>query len=99
MSRHRNFREVSVHVSFQTSSLCLDGRPDFRGTAEEETRRQWMDLDRVLDQLCESRGIGAMVWYHPTGVLGETITEIGDLFPRMMKRGSIGMVDRDRFPV
>ena len=60
----------------------------------EITLNEWRHLDCLLDQLCESRGIPVMVWYH-SGVYGGTAKALRGLLPKMMKRGNIGTADRD----
>lgn len=87
-SENRDLQEVS----FQGFALSnLDMMPtDIRTGIEDESYRQWMDLDSVLVQLCQSHAVHVKVVCSPVAVGEELARElIGGFLPETTKRGIV----------
>jgi len=91
-SAHRNFHHISIHITEHIPSIANYASP--RETFGETFYGQLMNLDRLLVQFWESRGIRPKVGYNVSrrgkGVMFEYI---GCLFPEITKRGIAELVD------
>ena len=63
-SRHRDLQKVSIHALYY--SICVGG--DIHG--------EWMDLDGLLVQFWESRGVRIKVLYVGTSLLPEVTRRV-----------------------
>jgi len=80
--QHRDLRQISIYAPYHSTPYDAE----IMQSLEEATYRQWLDLDRLLVQLWESRSIRPRV-----GCQGEkcqnTESIIGHLLPEITKRG------------
>ena len=73
-SKHRNLQRVSIYIPMTFTRML------------EETRRQWMDLDRVLVQLWESNAIRIQVVYFGRMREEGARERVERLLPKMTER-------------
>ena len=73
-SKHRNLQRVSIYIPITFTRML------------EETRRQWMDLDRVLVQLWESNAIRIQVVYFGRMREEGARERVERLLPKMTER-------------
>ena len=85
---HRDFRQISIHVPKPYRPIA--NPPDLR---QGSVYNQWMDLDRLLVQLWESRGIRPKVLYEASENKEAMGEHIGCLFPEITERGIIELAD------
>ncbi|KAF9789311.1 hypothetical protein BJ322DRAFT_1208557 [Thelephora terrestris] len=89
-SKHTDFRKVSITIQINPPNIDY---PDYvRKAVGERVYRQWMDLDRVLFQLWESKKIYAKVIFS-AGEVGDGLEYVVALLPEMTKRGLVDLVD------
>ena len=85
---HRDFHQITIHVPEYGPSIA--NPTNLRKTFGESFYNQWMDLDRLLVQLWESRGIRPkIVCQVEENERGAACEYIGCLFPEIMERGLI----------
>ena len=90
--RHRDLRQISIHVPYYYSSLISIGG-DVRQFIGETGCQQWSDLDRILVQSWESRSIRPSVICATSTGDGKDVTScIGSLMPEVTRMGIIDMV-------
>jgi len=93
---HRDFHDITIHVSGYLPSIA--NPTNLRETLGESFYGQWVDLDRLLVQLWESRGIrpkvgcnvpkkGKVSMFEYTGYL------LPEILPEITKRGIVELVD------
>ena len=84
--QHRDFRQISIYVPYHSTPHDAE----IVQSLGESIRRQWLDLDRLLVQFCESRSIRPRVGCVRQGEKCEN-TEyfVGCLLPEMTKRGIV----------
>jgi len=81
-SEHRDLQQILIYVPSSSTS-----------TGNQETDRQWMDLDRHLVQLWESHAIRTKVKYSVASEEKMVCGYTRGLLPEMTKRGIIELVD------
>ena len=81
--KHRDFRQILILPPYD--SALADASTDVRQTVGDHVYGLWLDLDRLLVQLWESRCIRPMV---PT-TTQHTRRYMGCLLPEVMKRGMV----------
>ena len=85
---HGHVQKITIYVLYRKS--LSDGNPDTRQAFGERIFGHWMELDKILAQLCESRSIRPEVLYFPSGGTEEAIIEcMGRLLPEITRRGMI----------
>ena len=91
-SKHRDLQTILIRIFYKFS---LEGSgASIRQTAGETAYREWLDLDRLLVQLWESRLIRPKVKYTCTSENGwkEAIDGVSCLLPEVTKRRIVGLV-------
>ena len=84
--KHRDLRRISIHVHHSLTDYGASVMDDLG----EATFRKWLDLDRLLVQLWESRSIRPKVGcVRPAQVHQNTEYCIAALFPEITKRGIV----------
>ncbi|KAF9645555.1 hypothetical protein BDM02DRAFT_3120021 [Thelephora ganbajun] len=86
--RHRDLRQISIHACHDLAIPTVNVR------VIQAINGQWLDLDRLLDQLCESRSIRTKL-IHTIPVQKQ---RIGRRLPEAAKRGIIDPYARVRMP-
>ena len=94
---HRDLSQISIYVSDYVASVVVNA--DVKKTIGEALFGQWLDLDRLLVQLWESRSIRPKVIREAVveGGLWSMKDCIGSLLPEMTKRGMIDLI-RSQYP-
>jgi hypothetical protein len=82
-AEHRDLQQISIHIPFPT--VIVEGPADAREFLGEELYGEWMDLDRTLTQLWESRAVCTKLLYKAEDEKSCEI--IRGLLPETMKRG------------
>ena len=91
--KHRGFRDVTIHMPFNSIPCSIQGAANLQRDVGEEVYWQWMDLDNILSQLCESHGVRVMVRDWPKKNKREVLELIEGLLPETAKRESTRVVD------
>jgi hypothetical protein len=87
---HRDLQQISIHNTFRYSRRSVP--VDAKQLAGEEGYEEWMDLDRALIQLWESRTVRTRLFN--AGREGGKMRELRrGLLPEVTKRGIIELVD------
>jgi len=89
-SEHRDFQQITIRTPFRYYFPTRE--PENPGEiAGEEGYRQWMDLDSLLVQLLESRGVRTKVVHgvEDSETKLEMCEHIGSLLPKIAERGTI----------
>ena len=87
---HQDLRRISIHIPFYLTNGTGAGQ-----TVGEAARREWLDLDRLLVQLWESRSIRPRVGYKGLGQrMKQQTTDywVGCLLPEITRRGIVDPV-------
>jgi hypothetical protein len=92
-SKHADFRKVSIIIQIGLPDVDDPDVDDIRNAIVERVYRQWMNLDRVLFQLWESKKIHTKVIYATMGEVGDALEYVVALLPEMTKRGLVEIVD------
>jgi hypothetical protein len=89
--KHRDPRQITIEVSHYStlSVLCAN----LQQVIGEGNRGQWLNLDRLLVQLCESRPIGPRVWATRRGVS----SYVWFVLPEATGRGMVDPVEKDLY--
>ena len=93
---HRNFHQITIHIP--EHNLPIDNPTHLRETSafREPFYGQWMDLDRLLVQFWELRGIRPKIVCQQKESGREAARKYtGCLFPEMSERGAVELVLRD----
>jgi hypothetical protein len=85
-SEHRDLQQISLISRFH--NIYTDHRLDTRHAVGEAAYGQWMNLDRILVQLWESRSIRTRVCSR-----GGDEEPIKSLLPETTKRGALELAD------
>ena len=86
---HRDLRQISVHVPGYIA--LVDASAGLEQAVGKAVYRQWLDLDRLLVQLWESRSIRPKLV--PGLPMENRKQNIACLFPEMTKRGVIDLAE------
>jgi len=81
-SNHRDLQQIQIYIPSRSTSI-----------RNQETDRQWMDLDRHLVQLWESHAISTKVIYSAAMEKKATFEWIMNLLPETTKRGIIDLAE------
>jgi len=82
-SEHRDLQQILFYVPPHPASI-----------GNQETDRQWMDLDRLLVQLWESHAIRTGLVYNAAGEREKAVCEyIKGLLPEITERGIVELVE------
>jgi len=94
---HRDLSQVSIYVSDDVASVGAND--DVKKTIGEAIFGQWLDLDRLLVQLCESCSVRPKVIREAVVEGGPSTMRdrIGSSLPETTKRGVIDLV-RSHYP-
>ena len=87
-SEHKDLQQISIHVPHPLHSVTDPSST--RQIVGEEMYRQWMDLDRILIQFWELRGISPTIMYSAAEI--EEKGAMGVLLPEITKRGITELV-------
>ena len=88
---HRDLKRISIEVHPFLTIIPASTYPNVGQVIGEGNVRQWLDLDRSLVHLQESRSIRTRVirpWSRPNA---DFLDSFGDLLPEITKRGMIGL--------
>ena len=91
--KHRDLKQIFIHISYK---FTLEGSgASIKHTTGETTYREWLDLDRLLVQLWESRSIRPKVKYRckSQSERKEAIDGVSCLLPEITKRGMVDLVE------
>jgi hypothetical protein len=89
---HEDLHGISIHLTSHSSSLSTFESPlRVRQLLGVNTYMKWMDLDRVLVQLCEPRAVCVEV-RSLSAREDEAREHVEDLLPGATKRGMIRLV-------
>ena len=95
---HRDLRQITIHAHFalDLTTVALPANVANFNEAKLHIVGQWLELDRLLVQLCESHSIRLRVLYYapPTEKKREMNEYMGHLLPEVMGRGIVDMIDR-----
>ena len=93
--KHRDFRQISIHVYFDSAFNGAAGA-DIRQIIGEQNFGRWLELDRFLVQLWESRSIRPRILHHTLPLKGNEWERecVGCLLPEMMGMGIANPVER-----
>ena len=84
---HRELHQITIKTPHHTTRLGAD----LRRAVKETNCGQWLDVDRLLAQLSESRSIRPKVVY----TVGQRMKDyVGRLLPEITKTGVIDLVER-----
>jgi hypothetical protein len=81
---------MSHQIVYNLSDAGIDA--DVREAVGEAGYREWLELDRLLVQLCESHPIHLMAVFTKRRYMGSSIE---CLLPEITKRGMIDLVECD----
>jgi len=88
---HRDLRQISVYLPYHLTHLRVGANSG--RYLEEETSREWVDLDHFLVQFWELRSIRPRVGCARQGEEGQNVEHsIGFLLPEATKRGIIDSI-------
>jgi hypothetical protein len=91
--KHRDLQQISIWTLYP-SFVCNAGvYTDVKGAVGEAGYGEWLDLDRFLVQLWESRSIRPKVACTPRQTRQELVDLIECLLPEITKRGIIDLVE------
>ena len=87
--KHRYLRQITIEFSYYLTLVDV-GHGNNREAVGEASLRWWLDLDRLLVQLWESRSIHLTVVFTEAGDMRDCI---GHLLPEITKKGIIDLVE------
>ena len=87
-SEHRDIQESLIQARALSN---LTDWPTSTAAVGDNTRGQWLDLERILIQLWKLHTACAKIGYYP-GMRGECHQLMGDLLPEATKRGIVELV-------
>ena len=90
-SKHRDLRQITIYIPYQLNPLIPKSAS--LEVAEKAGYRRWMDLDTLLVRLLESHAIRTKVVdvMESRGVQVEVCGHMGNLLPKIVKRGTVEM--------
>jgi len=90
-SKHRGLKQISIYIPYYI--LASFDPASVRQNIGEETRREWVDLDRILVQFWESRAVRTKIVYVvETRRKEEVCGPLDDLLPEMTAGGITKLV-------
>ena len=92
---HRGLRQITLALD---SGIGLGDQPDVRFAVGETAYQEWLELDRLLVQLCESRSIRLEVRHnlHMDADGSKERSRMKILLPEVMTRGMVNLVGQHR---
>jgi len=95
-SEHRYLQKITIHAPYCFSRI--DANVDVSKIVGGTTYREWLDLDRLLAQLWESRSIRTKIRSTAQEIGKKQMSEcMGYLLPEATERGIIDLVENDGF--
>ena len=89
---HRDFQQISIYVPYY--SMLVNVCANVRMFLGEDLFRRWLDLDRLLVQIWESRSIRARVMCDPRVRERRDMREYFEmLMPEVMRRAIVDLVE------
>lgn len=89
---HRDLQRISINAHPALTITPSSSYPDIGQAIGEGTIGQWLDLDRLLVHLQESRSIRTRIVRPRRRSKSGTVDYIGDLLPEITKKGMIELV-------